>query len=310
MKKSRKVEKSKSRKNSTEICADSSISLPHFQSHSRHWRENYYVYPVISRRSGGLSIGVNLNPDTACNFDCVYCQVDRTGTSRIREVDLNILRAELSEMIALAISGELFRDPSFENVPPQLSRINDIAFSGDGEPTTCKVFKEAVALAADLKNAAKLDAVKIILITDACYLTRPEVQAGLAILDQNNGEIWAKLDAGTEEYYQLVNRPNYPLTHVIANIIDAARVRPIVIQSLFMRLHGVGPEGAEIAAYVERLNDITRAGGRIRLVQVYTVARPPAEGFVTALTNAEVDAITQQVRTRTGLNAESFYGVA
>lgn len=211
-------------------------------------------------------------------------------------------------MIALAVSGDLFRDPAFENVPPHLRRINDIAFSGDGEPTTCKFFKEAVALAAELKRAGNLDSVKIILITDACYLTRPDVRAGLAMLDQNNGEIWAKLDAGTEEYYQLVNRPNYPLTHVIANIIDAARVRPVVIQSLFMRLHGLGPTESEIAAYVDRLSEILQAGGKIKLVQVYTVARKPAEGFVAALSPAEVDVITQAVRRRTGLYAESYYG--
>ncbi len=49
-----------------------------FTQHSRSWQSNRYVYPVISRRSKGLSIGVNLNPDKVCNFDCVYCCVDRT----------------------------------------------------------------------------------------------------------------------------------------------------------------------------------------------------------------------------------------
>lgn len=263
---------------------------------------------MISRRSGGLSIGVNLNPDTACNFDCVYCQVDRTGAPRVRDVDLSVLRAELTEMVRLAAGGELFRDPTFEHVPPHLRRINDLAFSGDGEPTTCRVFREAVALAAEIKRDAGLDAVKMILITDACYLTRPDVQAGLAILDHNNGEIWAKLDAGTAELYQLVNRPNYPLSHVIENIIHAARVRPVVIQSLFMRLHGLGPSETEIAAYIDRLHEITRAGGRIELVQVYTVARRPAESFVAALSDEEVDAITRQVRDKAGLAAESYCG--
>jgi hypothetical protein len=52
---------------------------------------NVYVYPVISRRAGGLSIGVNLNPDKVCNFDCPYCQVDRTtpgGPTRVEVADL------------------------------------------------------------------------------------------------------------------------------------------------------------------------------------------------------------------------------
>ena len=282
--------------------------LRQYADHSRGWRENAYIYPVISRRSGGLSIGINLNPDTACNFDCVYCQVDRTGTPRVREVDVARLGEELSRMIADAQSGTLFDDPAFADVPLERRRIRDFAFSGDGEPTTCKHFRECVDLVAKLKREAALGDAKIVLITDACYLTKPEVLAGLAILDQNNGEIWAKLDAGTEEYYQRVNRPNFPLRHVMENIIAAAQIRPVVIQSLFMRLDGVGPDEAECSAYCDRLKEVTRAGGRIAYVQVYTVARRPAESYVTALSDAEVDQIRDLVRVQTGLRAESYFG--
>ena len=105
-----------------------------------------------------------------------------------------------------------------------------------------------------------------------------------------------------------MNRPNYSLAHVMENIIDAACERPVVIQSLFMRLDGTGPDAAEIAAFVERLNEITAAGGSIEHVQIYTVARKPAESFVSALPDAEVDAIVELVRTKTGLPAEPYYG--
>lgn len=263
---------------------------------------------MISRRSGGLSIGVNLNPDAACNFDCVYCQVDRSAPPRPHGVDLNRLGEELSQMLAIAWSGALFTDPGFADVPADLRPVRDIAFSGDGEPTTCKRFCECVELVAKLKHDNGLDQTKIVLITDACYLTRPHVVAGLAVMDHNNGKIWAKLDAGTEAYYQKVNRPNYPLEHVIDNIIATARVRPVVIQSLFMRLEGQPPEGPELAAYVDRLNQIVQAGARIDYVQVYTVARRPAEDYVRPLTNSEVDCIAQLVRKGTSLRAEAFYG--
>jgi wyosine [tRNA(Phe)-imidazoG37] synthetase (radical SAM superfamily) len=284
------------------------VNLRQYRDHSRDWRENAYVYPVISRRSGGLSIGINLNPDTACNFDCIYCQVDRSGTPRVREVDVTRLGDELSRMIADARGGALFDDPAFADVPSQRRRIRDFAFSGDGEPTTCKYFRECVELVARFKHEAELDHAKIVLITDACYLTKPDVVLALAIMDQNNGEIWGKLDAGTEAYYQRVNRPNYPLRHVVENIIAAAQVRPVVIQSLFMRLHGQAPDENELSAYCDRLMEITTAGGRIDYVQVYTVARRPAESYVTALTDAEVDGIRDLVREKTSLRAESFYG--
>ncbi len=283
-------------------------SLPQHRSHPRDWHDNLFVYPVISRRSGGLSIGINLNPDTACNFDCVYCQVDRSPKPRVRDVDLDRVREELTGIISLATDGRLFKFPEFCDVPESLRHVHDIAFSGDGEPTTCKVFRECVDLVASVRRDAALADTKIVLITDACYLTRPDVTSALAILDDNNGAIWAKLDAGTEAYYQQVNRPNYPLQHVIDNIAAAARVRPVVIQSLFMRLYDVPPSDDELLAYVDRLREITSVGGRIDYVQVYTIARPPAESFVTSLSSDEVDAIVERVRQGTGLWAEPFYG--
>ncbi len=282
-------------------------TLRQFKNHPRNWRENFYVYPVISRRSRGLSIGVNLNPDTACNFDCVYCQVDRKTPPRTREVDVTRLREELSTMIDLAKTGELFQDQKFDDVPDELQRVNDIAFSGDGEPTTCKEFLECVTLTANLKNEASLTGTKIVLITDACYLTRPSVTEALEIMDSNDGEIWAKLDAGTEAYYQKVNRPNYPLTHVIENITSAASLRPVVIQSLFMNLESSPPPSTEISAYISRLNEIKKNGGKIDYVQIYTVARQPAESFVTPLSNQQVDQIAMEVNQNTDLRTETFY---
>lgn len=282
--------------------------LRQHRHHPRHWRENLYVYPVISRRSGGLSIGINLNPDAACNFDCIYCQVDRTQAPRIRDVDPARLAEELEDMVALVNDGTFWDDVAFADVPATQREIRDFAFSGDGEPTTCRVFAECVQRVAEIRRRAGLDRAKIVLITDACYLTRPEVVAGLVIMDENNGEIWAKLDAGTEEYYRLINRPNFPLQHVVNEITAAARVRPVVIQSLFMRVHGRAPESTELEAFVDRLQDILAGGGRIDHVQIYTIARPPAESFVTALSRDDVDGIADLVRKRTGLPIEAYYG--
>ncbi len=279
-----------------------------FHNHPRDWRNFLYVYPVLSRRSQGVSIGVNLNPDTACNFDCIYCQVDRTIKPRIRTVDLETLKLELRSMVDDAATGKLFDEPEFAHTSEPLRRLNDIAFSGDGEPTTCPQFSDAVRLAADIKTDTALGDVKIVLITDACYLTKPDVQRGLSIMDANNGQIWAKLDAGTEGYFREVNVPNVSLDHVVANITSAARDRPIVIQSLFMRIHDIPPTGDEIRAYAQRLNDITSAGGRIARVQIYTVARRPAKPFVTALSNDELESISSIVRDMTGLATDIHGG--
>lgn len=279
--------------------------------HTRHQRQfeaNRFVYPVLSRRSRGLSIGVNLNPDKICNFDCIYCQVDRTVQSETRFVALEGLLAELDEMLDFAASGDIWLTEKFRTTPAELRRVNDIAFSGDGEPTTYKNFDEIIARCAELKAKHGLDDVKMVLITNASMFHRPHVERGLEILDANNGEIWAKLEAGTEEYFKLVDRTPIPFRQILDNITSAARVRPLVIQSLFMRVAGEAPSPEELNAFCDRLNEITSAGGQLKLVQIYTVARRPAESYVTPLSDAEVDAIVNLVERRTNLKAAAFYG--
>lgn len=281
------------------------------QLHTQHQRtfdDFRYVYPVLSRRSDGMSIGVNLNPDKVCNFDCIYCQVDRTTQSETKFVGMEQLLDELREVLPMVASGKIYQTEKFSSVPTELRRLNDIAFSGDGEPTTYKNFDEIIASCAEIKRTMGLDQVKMVLITNASMFHRPHVQRGLEILDANQGEIWAKLDAGTDDYYHLIERTPIPFRQILDNIQAAAQVRPLVIQSLFMRVEGVPPTEAELEAFCDRLNDILAAGGKLSLVQVYTIARQPAESYVTPLDDAEVDAIVRLVRDRTSLEVVGFYG--
>jgi len=278
--------------------------------HPRRFEGNRFVYPVLSRRSEGISVGVNLNPDKICNFDCIYCQVDRTTQSETQFVETRQLLQELEETLRLTASGELFDDPQFCQTPQSLRRLNDIAFSGDGEPTTYRNFDEIISSCAELKRRLGLDAVKMVLITNASMFHRPHVQRGLDILDQNNGEIWAKLEAGTADYFKLIDRTPIPFQQILDNITAAAKVRPLVIQALFMRVRGEAPSQAELEAFCERLNEITAAGGKLKLIQVYTVARQPAESYVAPLSDAEIDAIVELVERQTGLAVKAFYGVS
>ena len=234
--------------------------LPLHRDHRRSFADNRYVYAVLSRRSKGVSVGINLNPDKLCNFDCVYCQVERHTPGGPSEVDLAVLSEELEGLLEMLASGALYDTERFRDTPAQLRRINDLAFSGDGEPTTCPLFPEAVALTADARRRFGLDAAKLVLITNASRLHKPRVRQGLQTLLANNGEIWAKLEAGTEAYYHLVDRTTVPFQRILDNITETARLTPVVIQALFLRMHGAGPSLAEQLAFTERLNEIVRAG--------------------------------------------------
>ena len=69
-----------------------------WRRHERRWKDTHYVYAVISRRSRGISIGINLNPDMACSFDCIYCQVRRNKAHAVRKVNLKELEKELERI--------------------------------------------------------------------------------------------------------------------------------------------------------------------------------------------------------------------
>ncbi len=273
-----------------------------FADHSRHWRDFHHVYPVVSRRSRGVSIGVNLTPDQICNFRCVYCSVDRRAAPALHAVDLGRLEHELHAL--LGGWQRLFDEPRFAATPPALRRLNDVAFSGDGEPTASPLFPQAARVAARVKAALRLDAISIVTITNACFLDRPEVEEALAFLDAHGGEVWAKLDAGTEERFRRMNRPNLPLARVLDNIAACGRRRPVVIQSLFARAD-TPPDDGEIEAYVGRLAELRQRGAALARVQVYTVSRRTAEDGVAPLAREELERIAARVRA-IGVSVECF----
>jgi wyosine [tRNA(Phe)-imidazoG37] synthetase (radical SAM superfamily) len=271
-----------------------------FQDHRRELDRNVYVYAVVSRRARGLSIGVNLNPDKVCNFDCPYCQVDRTTPGGPSRIDVPALVRELDGVLARVDGGTLWELPPFDTTAEPLRRLADIAFAGDGEPTTPIEFPEAARAVRECRDRHGLR-VPIRLITNATMFDRDRVREALPLFD----ELWCKLDAGTEGYFRLVDGTRFPFARILANLRLVARERPIVIQSLFLTWEGQGPDGAEIEAYTERLRDIVRQGGRIDYVQVYTVARRPADPRVGALDAPALEAIAERVR-GAGLRAEVY----
>ena len=273
-----------------------------YTDHSRTFAKNKYVYPVLSRRSKGISVGINLTPDRVCNFDCVYCQVDRTTYIPHVKVDIKRISPELRETLESVISGRLFTIPPFDNTPVELRHLSDIALSGDAEPTTFTNFYEVIEEIIRVKQFET----KLVLITNASCLNRLRVQDAIDLMYRYNGEVWAKLDAGSEVYFKEISRSNISFSDILSNIILTARKHPVVIQSCFNRIAGAPPPNDEIRSYCNRLKEILGYGGIIRLVQLYTVARPPAEAYITPLTEDELSFIAQNVREATGLPSEIF----
>lgn len=244
-----------------------------FKDHSRNFDQFKYVYPVISRRAQGLSLGINLNPENFCNFACVYCCVlERDQGMKSAPVDLDILNSELRELITMVLDGSFWEHPKFSQTPMDWRALRDITFAGNGEPTSSPNFGEAVDLAFQIR-AELCPSTKMVLLTNATLLSQKKVQNKLSAFASDPDEIWAKLDAGTETGLRRINRSKVPLQTLLNNILSWGKEHPVVIQSLFCRFQDEEMDWIEYEAWLDRIAELRDQGLQFNRVQIYTVAR-------------------------------------
>lgn len=285
---------------------DPNSSLGAFQRHHpRRFEDFKYAYAVISRRSGGVSIGVNVNLDKICNFDCPYCQVDRHVPGPKQVIDRATIQQEVAALLETCRPDGICQLPPFSSVASDNKRLRDIALSGDGEPTLIPQFAEVCAGLLEVqKKFSDLD-FRLVLITNATLLDRPNVQKGIDSLLEKSGAVWAKLDAGTEAYYQTINRSRVTLAKVEANLIQLGQKHPLTIQSFFSRVHGEVPPPSEITAYIQRLGRLRDTGVSIDHVQLYSLARPPSKSICSPLETAALQSIAEKIHA-IGLKAKVY----
>jgi wyosine [tRNA(Phe)-imidazoG37] synthetase (radical SAM superfamily) len=270
------------------------------------WKDFEYIYPVLSRRSRGISIGVNLSPEKFCNFNCVYCQIPRQEKGEVRDINTDHLLAELRAMLDLHKQGKLFKFKPFSGLPSYNQDIHDIAFAGSGEPTLAPQFSEIVEKIRSLRDQELGTGTKLVLITNSSQLSSERVRQGLSFFNKDHDEIWAKLDAGTSEHFKRVDRTTISLEEVTEQIKEIAHHFPVVLQTMFMRVRDSAPDWREIIKYCERVASILSSEGKIKLIQIYTIARKPAEDWVKPLSRQELQRISYIVQQSTGIHSETF----
>ena len=240
--------------------------------HSRDSAGLAYIYPVISRRSGGLSIGINLNPNNACNWRCIYCQVPDLQRGSAPTTDLGLLETELRGFLDEVLTGDFYNRFS---VPLEQQSIRDIALSGNGEPTSSKEFDQVIGLIGSVvADYDLLGKIKLVLITNGSLIRREPVQKGLAHWAELGGEVWFKLDSATETGGLRVNGIHHTPETVLHNLESAARLCPTWLQTCLFAFDGQPPSDEECNAYLALLQHIQQQGIDLSGVLLYGLARP------------------------------------
>ncbi|MDR0578364.1 MAG: radical SAM protein [Candidatus Accumulibacter sp.] len=251
--------------------------------HSRDGAGMKYVYPVVSRRAQGVSIGINLNVNNACNWACIYCQVPDLERGGPPEIDLPRLEAELHDFFNTVVSGDFLQ----REVPSGFRRLVDVAFSGNGEPTSAWEFPEAVEIVGrQMKEFGLLGGLKLRLITNGSLLHQLHVQQGIARIGELQGEVWFKIDRGTSDGILRVNGSHTPPEKIRKAVSVCSKLAPTWIQTCLFSIDGAPIEAEEIDAYLELIASIRT---RIEGVHLYGLARPsrrPEAARLSAL-NAE-----------------------
>jgi len=250
-----------------------------------------YVYPVVSRRAGGVSIGINLNPNNACNWACIYCQVPNLVRGAPPPLDMALLEHELNNMLDDVQTGQFMET----QVPPEARHLMDIAFSGNGEPTSAPEFSDAVVHVIAILRERGLGELPVRLITNGSLVGRDYVQEGLCRLAEVNGEVWFKVDAVSTERVQLINGVNQDADAVLARLRLVASIAPTWVQTCMMQVDGQAPSALEIEGYLAMLSAVR---DEIRGVLLYGLARPsmqPEASRLTALPAAWLDDMGQRI---------------
>lgn len=256
----------------------------HIGDHSRDIAGLTYVYPVVSRRAGGVSIGINLNPNNACNWRCVYCQVPDLKRGSAPQIDLVALEAELRTFLHEIVHGDFMQT----HVIPEARRINDIALSGNGEPTSAREFAQVIELIGRVKADYNLPKnLKLVLITNGSLVNRPGVQAGVSAMAELNGEVWFKLDSVTREGRQRINNTRMSLMRMRENLRLATRLCPTWLQTCVFQINGMAPPVAESDAYLSFLESFLNEGEKLKGVLLYGLARPSMQPEAPRLTKVD-----------------------
>ena len=236
-------------------------------NHDRKIFDKKYIYPVLSRRAGGLSLGINLNTNNACNWQCIYCEIPNLTRGKPESIDTKLLKEELFFWL-----HEITQNNFLGNHAPPDTLLKDIAFSGNGEPTAAKEFKEVISIVIKAINEFKLNnLITIRLITNGSYMSNPNVQSAWGLINQTPKEVWFKIDSVDNDDIKMINQINPSFNATKKNIESCLDISPTIIQTCVIKINGELPSKKSIEQYISFLKNYEK---KLKGIHLYSLARP------------------------------------
>ncbi len=229
---------------------------------------------MLSRRAGGLSIGINFNSNSACNWRCIYCQVPGLTLGSAPPLDFSLLEKELRGFLAQVLHGDFYQQ--FQ-VPEDRRTVKDIAIAGNGEPTSLQEFPEAVALIGRIATEMGVfPSSRFVLITNGSLIHQARVGEGLKQLHGYGGEVWFKFDGADAAQRKIINNAAQSTQAAMNNLAMASRLCCTKIQTCVFAYQGRTWTEPQRQAYLDALRRI-KAETAIDQAMLYTLARPSAQ---------------------------------
>jgi len=249
-----------------------------------------YTYGPFQSRRLGLSLGINVLPNyKLCTFNCVYCEIGNTKTNNLvspeYRVNLPPTPNFRKELISILI-----------HVP----HLNSITFGYNGEPTLNNHLLDYLKISSVVRD--KLNWVKkkpiLTLFTNSSTLYIDEIRERVKQFEY----ILAKLDIAVDDDLIRTHRPHKdcPNINTIINSLvklreELPKTHKLVIQSLLYNSYREDFTPNFNPVNIDRL---AHAIKRIKpdIVQIYSIARIPAEYFVYAIDDNEKKEIVRDIQ--------------
>jgi len=206
-----------------------------------------YIFGPIASRRFGMSLGIDLSPQKkSCNFDCIYCELDKA-----KKVDKIENPASIKEIIEDVKKG--IKKYSFDV----------ITITANGEPTLYPYLDELI----DELNKLKQNK-KTLILSNSSNIDKSEIQKALKKLDI----VKLSLDSVNPITFKKIDRPlNIKIENIIKGIKEFSKSYKgdLIIEILVVK--GINDKIEEFKALNEVLNEINPTR-----VDISTIDRPPA----------------------------------